>query len=545
MNESIRGKKTRRVRRIAAAAAVLLLISVCGESCFAADWTKEPLRAGIFQAGPLRAEPREADERNALHLIAVNIPETEKERGSLEVSLQAAAGSCVKTAGILLEYDYSKLRPVGWEREEGECSVPDLSEPPQEAWRKAEVVPSKCPPGITGKPALSFRRGNKGYLYMAAEQEKPRALAEGTLLVTVRFAYARGAVPSKDYVASALNFAESRASLADAYYSPVKGSVYYQSGSPETGAVQSFCHKALERTGSGAVREDTSVPAEQRLDSSVNLFTYVPDGESVEQRPSEQSDYVSVTFYDWDGTLLGSRIAVRGQGLTDPNLPEARGNYVEADGTPKYTDEELTAMGAAPLVPEGNLLTGGRDQDGNLITSVNKAGYTFAGWVDYEAASTPEVGITDRNLNQINPDSLVPLSGMAEPRILRAAYHETGVSTGSNAERRYDIYWSPFRYSENKQFLEVTLTAVRREHARRINGNVLLLVSLRPIGAGETRLKIELGQADVQSYVLQMPPGAADKYTEQNAISCTVWDREGVTRGNGINIPSKLITADR
>lgn len=544
-------KKTVCLRILTAAAAILLLTGTPWESCAAAEWTvlpSEALRAPVLNSSPVSSGAAtytadSADERSALHLIAVNIQETAKEPGSLEVSLIASAGSSVKTAGILLEYDYSKLKPIRWDREQTEISVPDLTVEAQEAWRQAEALPSKCPEGISGKPALSFRRGEKGYLYMAAEQQRPRRLEADTLLATVRFAYARGAVPSKDYVASALNFAENRAGMTEAYYSPVRGSVFYRSESPDTGDAQSYYHKALERTDSGAVRENTSVPAGQRLDSSINLFTYVPDGTSVDTRSSEAGDYVSAAFYDWDGTLLGSRIVAKGKGLIDPNLPENRGDYINADGTAKYTDRELEDMGAAPLVPEGSLLIGGTDQSGAVMGTASKDGYVYAGWVDYSSSSTPEVPLSDRNHAEMT--GLISLNAIEEPLIVKAAYDEgEQIGTKGNSSRYYTISFSPFRTNAAGTFLETTVTVVRAPNSRRITEGKALMLTLRPAGAGDSAVRVPLGDSDVETYTLSMQRNSGTTYSQEDAVSMTLWDGAGVQRGTEITIPARLIVPE-
>lgn len=138
------------------AVAVLALLLVPWEVCFGeelseepAEWVTSVMRADEFsviapeaalqpvaalaenQLAAVETVPA-STEKAALHLMAVNLPETKQRPGSLEISLQAAAGSSFKTAGILLEYDYSKLRPIAWDKEQTPIEIPNVAGTPLE-----------------------------------------------------------------------------------------------------------------------------------------------------------------------------------------------------------------------------------------------------------------------------------------------------------------------------------------------------------------------------------------------------------------------------
>ena len=513
-----------------------------------------------------------ADEAAALHVIAVNLPETKRGPGSLELSLQIQAGSRWKTAGILLEYDYSKLRPIAWDNGQTPTAVPDLADIRAEvaneaadgvrqaaagnllvdnlaesvpagsieeaalAWSRAAVLETKAPGWVTAKPALSYRDGDKAYLYLAAEQMQAVAQEKDAIVATVRFAYTAGAKPSKDYVASALNFVETRADMKVAYASPVKGSALYQCEDSPQGETRSYYHKMLERTESGSVRANTGVPAAQKLAASaINVFTYVQEGKTANIRPTETKDYVSLTFYDWDDTLLGSRIVAKGEGsLIDPNLPENRPEYVNADGTARYTDAELAAMGVAPLAPEGNVLEGGRDPGGVTVTAINKAGYSYAGWVDYGGTSTPTGNYWDENTLKLDDSHLILLENLVENKILKTAYNETGLLT-SQIPSMYEVTNSPFVKAEGG--LRTTITVVRSSR-RAPEGKTYLLIQLRPLGRGLSKLTIPLGKSDVETFDLLLPSNGAELFQNTNAVSYGLKDGMDMDCSYEIDIPA-------
>lgn len=593
------GKNGALGKALVAAAAAALLLLFPWEGCFGADWASSVMNSdeacpavripgtggagnesgnGANEAGneepvsglPLQARQAETlpDESAALHLTAVNLPETKHRPGSLEISLQISAGSHFKTAGILLEYDYSKLRPIAWDKEQTPIPVPDLSEIREAAereepgstaaapagtieeaalaWRRAAVLETKAPGWVSAKPALSYRSGDKGYLYLGAEQIRAVPTEKDTAAATVRFAYAKGVIPSKDYVASALNFVETRADMKVAYASPVRGSALYQSEDPETGETRIYSHKALLRTESGSVREDTGVPAGEKLAAgAINVFTYVQEGKTVDVRPTETKDYVSVTFYDWDDTLLGTRVVAKGEGsLIDPNLPENRKEYVNEDGTAKYTDGELAAMGVAPLAPEGNVLTGGQDPEGAAVTVINKAGYRYAGWVDHSGTSTPDVGIGAAAGQTIegNGQELAALEGLTENRVLRAAYDEDSFQIGSTFRRRfYTVEHSDFTEC-GEGFIKTMITVKRDQHSRRSENGVVLAITLRPYMLGESQVHIALAGKDIETYWIVMPVGANATYAKDNGISYMVQNADQESLSEYVDIPAAEMT---
>lgn len=464
--------------------------------------------------------------------IAVNNIKDE----TMEVSIMVGSGN-FKATGAVLQYDAAKLQPIRWSTTAA-ISVPKDPATPEAGWAAAAVIESICPDNLAGKPAMAYQSGGTGYLYVGAEAAAAQEFTAPTAVVTVRFAYLESKSETRFSTAAAtVKFA---ADNDVSFASPVKGSMIYQTENRSTGEYRFYYLNPLTDLGGGAVT-DPSVPGEDLIPAEPAV-TPDKDGETANKGEASTDDFVSVTFYDWDGQLLGSRIIAKGTGsLTDPNTTSNRALYVNADGTAKYTDLQLTQMNVAPLVPQGETLTGAVDKSGNAVSTVNKEGYTFAGWVDYSDYSTPNVDIASSDRNNIPEASLVALSGLTQNLTLKAAYNETGTSTGGNSTRRYDLYYSPFKNNAQKTFLETTITVVRKPEARKTSDGKYLVISLRPLNAGETRVRIELGDKDIETYTLSMPTKAADTYMVSNALSLSLQDGTGTTRSSGVTIKAEEI----
>ena len=218
--------------------------------------------------------------------------------------------------------------------------------------------------------------------------------------------------------------------------------------------------------------------------------TVKPDGSKEEQASGET---VTVSFFDWDGTFLGTRTVRKGGSLTGDSAATAgqRGN----DPT------------QAPLPQEGNTLT-----TGNGTSVINKAGYTFVGWVEYtkDGSSTP-LDRTTNTMQDIEPDRLKSLSNLEKDISVQAAYKE--VSLGANvAKRYYNIERGKFSRVGNS--LECTVTVYRGATARRGNSSQMYLeVALTPKGMAATTLYIPIDGTDVATATLSLPANAASTYS--------------------------------
>lgn len=465
--------------------------------------------------------------------IAVNNIKDE----TMEVAIQVGAGN-FKSVGAVLEYDASKLQPMRWSTN---AAITVTKDPATAAagWAGSTVIESVCPDELSGKPALAYQTGTTGYLYLGAEAAAARSFTASTQVVTVRFTYLAAKTDARfSEAAATVKFAQNKEA---AYASPVKGSMIYQTEDRTSGEYKFYYLNPLTDTGSGIVA-DPSIPDGDKI--STPSVTPDPSGETANKGEADTEDFVTIAFYDWDSTLLGTRIVAKGTSLIDPNTAVNRADYVNGDGTAKYTDAQLAEKGVAPLAPEGNVLAGGLDSSGNAVTAVNKAGYTYAGWVDYTADSTPRVAITDRNHNTITGTKA--LTNLTESAVLKAGYNEgTTIGTAGNSSRYYTVHTSPFKLNSAGTFLETTLTVVRTEKARRINEAKTLVLILRPAGAGDTLIRVNLGDADIQTYTLSMPTRASETYSELDALTYGLWDEGGITRGAEITLPASVIVESK
>ena len=457
---------------------------------------------------------------------------------TLEFSI-VVNNSNFKALGAAFEYDAGKLELIDWTTTESAVQLDGAT-----SWQTAAIVESKCPDRISGKPAFAYKNGNTGYLYMGAESAAAQEIGDPTQVVTVRFGYVGGTTLG-GIDADSIKFASGEA----AYKSPVKGSMIYQTEDRASGNTKFFYLNPLKESTGGGYEEDTdlsgsgAIGGETGGGSTPSPIDPQP-GDTVNTGTADANDFVSIVFYDWNGDLIGSRIINKGGSLIDPNTAENKTNH------PEYltmSDAELASAGIAPVVTEGGFFydKGGAPIQNNAGANVvNKAGYTFAGWVDFNTGySTPNIANSAAAGATHSSEELVPLTNISNNLILQAAYDENAGVIGSSGMRRYyEINYSNF-VSQNGG-LETTFTVIRNAASRRvIGGEAFLKLTITPNGAGNTILKIPLGSNDVEQYVLQMPSGA-DKNYNAKAISYTLSDRDDAARASAsTSVPASAIVA--
>lgn len=240
----------------------------------------------------------------------------------------------------------------------------------------------------------------------------------------------------------------------------------------------------------------------------------------------------TVTFFDWDGTHLGSRAVPHGGRLLgDHETPEQRGDGPEQ----------------APLPPEYNLLWDangngvydylGINDPGNDVS--NKMGYVFAGWVDRETGhSVPNVLPSAPSGQLIDEAELVSLNNITSDLCLKAAYSEVAEMLGTNvSRRRYMISYTPFVLEEGE--LRSYITVRRPQNGRRNpEGEIYLCVDLNIKNVGQWRFApIRLGTSDVETVFIQVPFSAGANLDDTVGISFYAMDRNGAGRSATVQIP--------
>lgn len=219
---------------------------------------------------------------------------------------------------------------------------------------------------------------------------------------------------------------------------------------------------------------------------------------------------VTVSFFDWDDTFLGARtVPVGGALLGDHNSPRQRGD----------------AWYQAPLPPEYNEIL---DAAGAPTGIINKGGYLFAGWVDFETGhSVPNVAASATAGQAIPESELVSLHSIRSSLRVKAAYSED-VNTigGLVSQRRYVFSYSPFKAEEG--VIKSVFTVTRPPNARKaIGGIAYMKVVLRIKGSGQWPVEpIPLGKSDYVAIKHQMPGFASTYLDETGGISVSIINAE-------------------
>lgn len=230
---------------------------------------------------------------------------------------------------------------------------------------------------------------------------------------------------------------------------------------------------------------------------------------------ADPSECRTVVFYDWDGTLLGTRIVAVGGSITDAPEPDPEKLLVDMDKDGVFDEE-----------------------DGDIKDL--REGYLFAGWVDYyEGESTPTAennsapGLTQPTEGT---GSLISLENITENLVLKAAYNEDATKIAALPFlRKYTITYSEVRNS--KQGLEITFYVKRPQVARRGNhGDVYLQVGIAAKGASPTFLKTELDPNDYTKVDVIVPYYAQAELDENKAVLAEVVDADGNSLSNQLSI---------
>ncbi|WP_130862503.1 hypothetical protein [Bacilliculturomica massiliensis] len=463
---------------------------------------------------------------------------------TLEVSLQAdgAGSGRILSVAAVLRYDTERLTLIGWDASKTPVAL--STEP------AAPVSGQTMAPGnVAGKPSLAFRAAageggaeetekSAAYVYVAAQGHNGNDLTAGKELATIRFRIQGPAGEAADFT-DALSLAEltefqPQFPMAAAPAAMNVSGRYYRSDWTADGAgMENYARLTVE---AGEIASPTRGPS---------LY-----GGGGSGGPADSSAFASLTFYDWDDTLLGTRIVAKGASLKDPNSEETDndGNGIPdkkdyetllASAAPEQIGENghlldsvLEENGFAPVAPEGNLLVSPvTDQNGEPISAVNKEGYLYAGWVDYATGrSTPDSRLTDNTNNVAKQTGLVDLASVSASQTVKAAYNEDaskiGVSaTGAQnntAAKRYQVYYSPF--VRTSAGYVTTFTVKRSGSTRRANdGETYLQIGLQYLGFQSSTLRVVPGVKDIETFELTLPLNAAATFNTDRAVAYQIF----------------------
>lgn len=450
--------------------------------------------------------------------LTIELRRVEGER-AVEVSLLVTAGERFTQAEAVLEYDPGYVKPAG-------TTVDTAAD-----WSTAVTAQTTAPGQVSGKPSLVYETAAdgadtetpaaaKGYLYLGAELMRAAQPSEETQLVTVRFELTDAAAAA----------AEDAAYLKEWFKLASQDAC---TGSPVGCAAQVIAGATYDYVPEGT--EQPLYTQRLALPTWTTLTGPSLSGGGAASTPSTD-DFCSVVFYDWDGTLLGTRLVAKGGSLTGDSAETA--------------DQRGDGATQAPLPPEGNLLY---DVDGDGVYDPddgdvkNKEGYDFVGWVDYYTGnSTPDVSNAANEQAHHSAEELISLANISKNLVVKAAYDENGsiYETGSNEstimDRFYEVTYDPFQPTEDYSALYTTFHIKRLETTRRAHsGELNLTLVLQPNGAGQTSVSVGIGNADYVAYTFNMPWGADAVYDPMAAVGFYITDKDG----NSISDASAAISA--
>lgn len=324
-----------------------------------------------------------------------------------EVSMKVESGDeGFFSAGMVLQYDMSKLKLVDWNGNEI-----DLSQSTD--WIKAMPVPAIGPKELTGKYALAYQstvhmgetEKNIGYLSLTAEASRTMILKDDTQnVVNVRFKYADETAKSEminDLNSDGADFAmEKFIGLAPddvAAESVVNQSVWYQANDETTIYYYTTNDETLG-VAYGTVMDKPSFVL--RKGATVNSGG---GGMTLDQ-------VGVVMFYDWQEDFMGARAMSSTTG--EEELQTITDEFAKLSYSGNYTTD--TNTNESRYVAD----------DTKVLT--NKKGYNFGGWVQVTPATLESTFTAydtkeeiDNAIVDIQNDGLAMSGGVA---YLKAAY---------------------------------------------------------------------------------------------------------------------------
>ena len=318
----------------------------------------------------------------------------------LEIGLVIPAETTMQSAAVVLTYDAAKLEPVDWS---GTAVTPGVS------WDDAAQLPAKGSDATTGKPALVYEDGGKGYLLLSAESAKALTVTGSTALqaTTVRFRYETDK-PTSDTTEPIGNIA--LASAEEAAGSPAGQPTLFSDGT-------------------------------QNVALTVPPIIYDNAATSVAGGSGDASSFAPIVFYDWDGTTMLGSIVVD----ISANSSAIQSAVDQFTNTLKAAEEELN----------GNLFYPNADKP-----LTYKKGYTFGRWIRFDSVDVTSYGdavaVDNGNTMTAIPEpnpadfSLLTVAGLS----VKAAYfaNEDMQDLTSSTDREYTIEttgFNRFGFSEN------------------------------------------------------------------------------------------------
>lgn len=246
-------------------------------------WTAGFLGAALLTCGMAVTTAAAADTASAaVRTVIVNTQaSTEAAPGYLELGLQVDGRTKMSAAAATLTYDASKLTLCGWDDKNTEVDLSAAT-----SWEKLAAVPAKAPDNMSGKASAAYRSGTKGYLMLSAEALQPVTLTQAAPAATMTEPVAQVVTVRMKYTGDFAAAAGTIQYVTDAAGSPAGGVVMLSDGTATT-------------TYTGGQRAVVSA------------------GKTVSTAAAGDAEFVSIVFYDWDDTQLGSIAVQKGKDATE------------------------------------------------------------------------------------------------------------------------------------------------------------------------------------------------------------------------------------
>lgn len=316
-----------------------------------------------------------------------------------------------QSAGVLLSYDPDMLTPIKWGEVTGEGGAvledAKLKLTPETdaatVWDKAVILPSKGADSLSGKLAEAFVLNGKGYLYLSAEAARAMSLRQalpaevGTApegipatttsgqavsgigkaetaaeeATTVRFLVnTKTETPEGgEAITRPYNLSELASSLDLVTYDGTAGSPNAEAQTLLRYSPLAIDLAATKIAGISYISDNTDYTT-AGFDKAVNLeFVWIQEGQTVNSGGGGDLSKVSaVIFYDWDESLMGSKLVAAG----DAKQTEEALAAFEMENKSAAASNFDIAMPTLEPIYDGNA------PDKKLTY---KKGYNFAGWV--------------------------------------------------------------------------------------------------------------------------------------------------------------------
>lgn len=294
--------------------------------------------------------------------LSFSLTEVEGDVTTVELGLRVKTDGTekFKAAATVLEIDNSVLSLIPWD-----TYVAYATEAATD-WESALPIGTKGIDEYMSSSAQAYNVGSKTYLYLSAEAIQPEKIGDDKQVVTVRFTYKDTKSGDDIIIGDTIKLAEDNTVV---FNSPVQNSVTYSNDEVF------YFYNPLKLDESNSVIENADIDSSLILEPPT--FGELKKGESIAGTTTkpENGGALSVSFYDWDETLLGVLAVSPGEDISEKVNdyakgfihPDLRANYTSVTRSDTYRGKYPSVYGDPSTV----------DLNGNGYPLTNKLDYVF------------------------------------------------------------------------------------------------------------------------------------------------------------------------